>query len=156
MQTDHAVVKCFFTVCWPCGQNGSGAEDADAKGTEKTGGGWNTVCFHVYGTVALAFGKKKIDDTSSSVEITGSLKVGNVTAVKGVSVAKGITDDQEEGDRSRFYMLGEIDANSGKYHKTGYDDGITLKSFCDEFRNFASNKLKLFYSIDDIRRFSSK
>ena len=102
---------------------------------------------------ALAFGKKKIDDTSSSVEITGSLKVGNVTAVKGVSVAKGIADDQEEGDRSRFYMLGEIDANSGKYHKTGYDDGITLKSFCDEFRNFASNKLKLFYSIDDIRRF---
>ena len=86
-------------------------------------------------------------------EVSVNAEAGNVTAVKGVSVAKGIVDDQEEGDRSRFYMLGEIDANSGKYHKTGYDDGITLKSFCDEFRNFASNKLKLFYSIDDIRRF---
>ena len=61
-------------------------------------------------------------------------------------------EDEDEG-RSRFYMLCEIDANSAKLQRTSYDESITLKRFCEEFRNFACNKLKLYYSIDDIRRF---
>ena len=61
-------------------------------------------------------------------------------------------DDEDEG-RSRFYMLCEIDANSAKLQRTSYDESITLKRFCEEFRNFACNKLKLYYSIEDIRKF---
>ncbi len=73
------------------------------------------------------------------------------TAVEVVSTKKA-EEDEDEG-RSRFYMLCEIDANSAKYQRLSYDESITLKRFCEEFRNFACNKLKLYYSIDDIRRF---
>ena len=85
------------------------------------------------------------------VELPSDVNVNaTATAVKGKAVSSG--EDEEEG-RSRFYMLSELDANRGKFLKTGYDDGVTLKTLCEEFRNFASNKLKLYYSIDDIRRF---
>ena len=71
---------------------------------------------------------------------------------KGVSVNAANAGEEDDG-RSRFYMLCEIDANCAKYQKTTYDESVTLKRFCEEFRNFACNKLKLYYSIDDIRRF---
>ena len=71
---------------------------------------------------------------------------------KGVSVNAANAGEEDDG-RSRFYMLCEIDANRAKYQKTTYDESVTLKRFCEEFRNFACNKLKLYYSIDDIRRF---
>ena len=61
--------------------------------------------------------------------------------------------EEEESGKPRFYMLSEIDANRAKYIKAGYNEGITLKSLCEEFRNFACSRLKLYYSIDDIRRF---
>ena len=68
--------------------------------------------------------------------------------------AKGTADEEgEEESRSRFYMLSELDANKGRFVKTDYNNGITLKILCDEFRNFACSKLKLYYSIDDIRKF---
>lgn len=73
------------------------------------------------------------------------------TAIEVVKSKKN-EEDEDEG-RSRFYMLCEIDANSAKYQRMSYDESITLKRFCEEFRNFACNKLKLYYSIDDIRRF---
>ena len=63
-------------------------------------------------------------------------------------------DDEDDGEeRSRFYMLCEIDANKAKYSRASYNESITLKQFCEEFRNFACAQLKLFYNIDDIRRF---
>ena len=62
-------------------------------------------------------------------------------------------EDEEAEDRSRFYMLCEIDANSASYQRSSYDESITLKRFCEEFRNFACHELRLYYSIDDIRRF---
>ena len=82
-------------------------------------------------------------------KVSLSDKIALPVNVAGTSKA----DAEEEGERSRFYMLCEIDANRGKYQKTGYEEGITLRSFCEEFRNFACSKLKLYYSIEDIRRF---
>ena len=64
-----------------------------------------------------------------------------------------VEEDDEGEDRSRFYMLSELDANRGRFYKNDYNDGVTLKILCDEFRNFACSKLKLYYSIDDIRKF---
>jgi len=77
------------------------------------------------------------------------------TPIVGSPVAKADESEEEsEEGRSRFYMLTELDAESGKFQKeSGYDNNVTLKVFCDEFRKFASNKLQLYYSIDDIRRF---
>ena len=50
-------------------------------------------------------------------------------------------------------MLSEIDRNSEKYRRMIYEKGVTLESFCQDFRNYAANKLKLYYDIEDIRRF---
>ena len=55
----------------------------------------------------------------------------------------------------RFCMLSEIDRNSDKYKRMFYENGVTLESFCQDFRNYAANKLKLYYDIEDIRRFIS-
>ena len=54
---------------------------------------------------------------------------------------------------SRFCMLSRIDANKAKYKEKHYHSDITLKKFCDDFRNYASYKLNLYYNISDIRAF---
>ena len=58
----------------------------------------------------------------------------------------------EEG-KSRFYMLTKLDEERTKFRREKYDVNVTLKNFCESFRNFACSKLSLYYSIDDIRRF---
>ena len=69
------------------------------------------------------------------------------------------TDDESEGeeiienDNVRFDGLSRIDANRGKYRRLDYDENIGLKTFCERFRNYSANRLKLYYEIDDIRRF---
>jgi len=60
---------------------------------------------------------------------------------------------QETPTGERFCMLSEIDRNSGKYGRMFYEKGVTLESFCNDFRSYAANKLKLYYDIEDIRRF---
>jgi len=61
------------------------------------------------------------------------------------------TDEESEG-KSRFFMLSRID-EMGKGGKKEYDDEITLEEMCKEFRDYAASQLKLFYDIEDIRRF---
>ena len=53
----------------------------------------------------------------------------------------------------RFCMLSEIDKKKSEYGQSKYDSGITLEGLCENFRNYTANKLKLYYEIDDIRRF---
>ena len=62
-------------------------------------------------------------------------------------------DSDEEVVTDRFCMLSAIDRKKGGYGSAKYDKGVTLKDFCENFRNYAANRLKLFYDIDDIRRF---
>lgn len=64
---------------------------------------------------------------------------------------KGKKDATEGGNR--FPTLTGIDAESRKYMRDDYDDNITLKEMCESFRNFAAYKQKLYYDIQDIRRF---
>ena len=63
------------------------------------------------------------------------------------------TEEEERGER--FCMLSEIDRNSSSYGHSSYEKGITLESFCEDFRNYAASKLRLYYDIEDIRRFVS-
>ena len=57
-----------------------------------------------------------------------------------------------EGE-SRFYMLSQIDKEMRGYRHPKYNNDISLKEFCDKFREFSAGKLKLYYDIEDIRRF---
>ena len=58
-------------------------------------------------------------------------------------------------DEPRFFMLNELDAEMKIHHPPAYDCKITMAELCERFRSFAAGKLKLYYSIDDIRRFIS-
>ena len=63
-------------------------------------------------------------------------------------------EEATEGENdSRFYMLTQIDKRYETYKAPKYDKEITLKKLCDDFRAFSAGKLKLYYDIEDIRRF---
>ena len=65
------------------------------------------------------------------------------------------TEAEPEAPNERFCMLSAIDRNKEKYGHALYEKSITPESFCEDFRNFAASKLKLYYDIEDIRRFIS-
>ena len=54
---------------------------------------------------------------------------------------------------SRFCMLSEIDENIKEAAPIKYADEITLEQICHDFRNYAAKELKLYYEIEDIRKF---
>ena len=62
------------------------------------------------------------------------------------------TPAEDEGV-GRFCMLTRIDENRNRYGHDVYNRTVTLEKFCEDFRNYAASKLKLYYDIDDIRRF---
>ena len=74
----------------------------------------------------------------------------NVVAESVTSASKS-EDAEETGER--FCMLSEIDKKKHEYGHARYDTGITLEGLCENFRNYTANKMKLYYEIDDIRRF---
>ena len=96
--------------------------------------------------IALAVMFKEGSRENLEYKIVGDI---NATAVNGV--AKASAEDEVVGER--FCMLSEIERKKAKLERTDYEKNITLEDFCDNFRNYASNKLKLFYDISDIRRF---
>ena len=62
-------------------------------------------------------------------------------------------DSEETGER--FCMLCEIDEKRNTYGHREYDKVESLEELCEEFRNYAASKLRLYYDIEDIRRFVS-
>ena len=62
-------------------------------------------------------------------------------------------EKQQETGESRFYMLSGIDKEFEEPKQIEFNSEITLREFCEEFRNFACRQLKLYYDIQDIRRF---
>ncbi|MDE6850800.1 MAG: AAA family ATPase, partial [Clostridia bacterium] len=62
-------------------------------------------------------------------------------------------DEDVNTEGSRFYMLTQIDKEYESYVRPAYDDKIGLKELCEDFRNFSAGSLKLYYDIEDIRRF---
>ena len=78
----------------------------------------------------------------------GTVNTAQPTAAKEERAAEGVSGQ-------RFCMLSEIEKKKDSYGQASYDKDITLESLCDDFRNYAANKLKLYYDIADIRRFIS-
>ena len=66
----------------------------------------------------------------------------------------GEEDGGEEEERApRFCMLCRIDEDKTRFTQKSFDDGVSLRRFCDNFRDYAASELKLYYDISDIRRF---
>ena len=65
----------------------------------------------------------------------------------------GIKKDEEEEVTDRFCMLSEIEERRETYRRSGYDESVSLESFCESLRNYAASNLRLYYDIADIRRF---
>ena len=64
-----------------------------------------------------------------------------------------VPEINESGER--FCMLSAMDREKDKFKKHKYEQGVSLEYFCESFRNFAAYELKLYYDIEDIRRFVS-
>ncbi len=56
---------------------------------------------------------------------------------------------------SRFGSLSDIDAQMVSYTEPAHNESITLSEFCEGFRNYAANKLGLYYDMMTIRAFVS-
>lgn len=93
----------------------------------------------------ILFGKQKIETiepTAASVEYKPTEDSSDDSSPK-------------EEVRERFYMLNEIESRKSEYARANYDKNVTLEDFCNNFRDYAASRLKLYYDISDIRRFVS-
>ena len=93
---------------------------------------------------------QKDADIDSNLLVVGA-DGKDLTALGLPSTAEAPEEEEESGER--FCMLSEIDRNSTSYGHYSYGKGVDLESFCEDFRNYAASRLKLYYEIDDIRRF---
>lgn len=62
-------------------------------------------------------------------------------------------NEPQDETESRFYMLNELDKLDPNEGNELFVKNITLEKLCEDFRNFCSYKLHLYYDIKDIRRF---
>ena len=85
--------------------------------------------------IAVVFGKKKPEPAASDIP---------------APQAEAPAEDPAVG---RFCMLTRIEEDRHRYGHPRYDTAITLDRFCEDFRNYAAYQLKLYYDINDIRRF---
>ncbi len=103
---------------------------------------------------ALDEAKKSIDKKLDSFKNNLVFSAGPGAA--GVKAAARSADKSEEEVNeggSRFYMLTEIDKQYEDYTPPAYDNSLGLREICEIFRNFSAGTLKLYYDIEDIRRF---
>jgi hypothetical protein len=71
-----------------------------------------------------------------------------------IAAGGGKAEEKEEAaPTERFCMLSEIERKKQAYMRPGYDKNLTLEGLCNDLRNYAASKLKLYYDISDIRRF---
>ena len=115
--------------------------------------------------VILAFKRRSIyigggDDYAVALDDVAVPSIETPSKPVEVSETKQSKSDEEEdeeqievGEKKRFYKLSQIDEERGKYKREKYDENVTLKNFCDGFRNFACSRMRLYYDIADIRRF---
>ena len=66
---------------------------------------------------------------------------------------KQIETNADGRPTSRFSTLCKLDENRKNFKRASYDKHVTLQNLCENFRNYAARHLRLYYSIDDIRRF---
>ncbi len=105
---------------------------------------------------ALAGVKTAIEQLENKVNCVSAAAIPVATTTSAPIITSALNknkEEKEEGSSSRFYMLTEIDREYESYKRPEYDEEITLKELCEEFRNYSAGELKLYYDIEDIRRF---
>ena len=80
-------------------------------------------------------------------------KAKDAAAQKAMEAAKQNEADANAERAPRFCMLTQIDENRASYAERSFDDSVSLRRFCESFRDYAASELKLYYDISDIRRF---
>ena len=78
-----------------------------------------------------------------------------ITIVGDINAQAAPKEKEKEAEENgmRFCMLSEIEQNKDSYGHVRYDKNVTLEGFCNNFRDYAASRLKLYYDIEDIRRF---
>ena len=86
-----------------------------------------------------------------------AMKVSQLGLKPGESPVEEHNDEEpiDPSKESRFAKLTEIDEEYKNYRIKNYGDSFTLPELCENFRNFAASKLKLYYTIDMMRLFIS-
>lgn len=123
----------------------------------------------------LKFRKKTIEQESLLDEIAVlNNKVGTLVKEKeeilamkvsqlGLKPNESATEEVQEEPQTeeeintgiRFAKLNEIDQEYAKYKIKNYNNNFTLPELCENFRNFAASRLKLYYTTHMMRLFIS-
>ena len=61
--------------------------------------------------------------------------------------------EEEEEEGVRFHSLCQIDEDMKEYTAPAYQSIASLQYICNDFRNYAADRLGLYYEEDDIRKF---
>ncbi len=83
-----------------------------------------------------------------SKQLEGTVAAG--TAAAG-GTGEGGENAEVPGDGKRFFRLSAVDDKYTYYVPPEYDRSMTLKEICDDIRNFACSRSRLFYEIKIIR-----
>ena len=89
-------------------------------------------------------------DIKSVTATTADIEGGGIVATVGAGAS---VKSEGSGEKVRFDKLCRLDERKDSFKRDDYDDTVSLKAFCENFRAFCSNRLKLYYDIEDIRRF---
>ena len=98
--------------------------------------------------------KNVVDETAAPTGVKEVVKEPTIIKIETESTSKR-KEKEEQTDESRFFMLTQIDEKYKTYEAPNYINRIGLEELCNQFRNFMSYKLRLYYNISDIRRFIS-
>ena len=93
--------------------------------------------------ITIAVMLKESSKTPTAVKLDGVIRGGGEEKAK----------KEEEPVGQRFCMLSEIEGKKSSYLRLGYDKNLTLEGLCNDLRNYAASRLRLYYDISDIRRF---
>ena len=96
--------------------------------------------------LAIALMMKEASGAKNSA-INAVIQTDSITAEN----ATAAESTEERGER--FCMLSDIERRKETFRRAKYDESVTLESLCENLRNFAASRLRLYYDISDIRRF---
>ena len=113
------------------------------------------VLFIVLIFIVMKHEKKVGEAVEAASECIDELKDLPSTVVPEETIQSNNDQQVTEGSEPRFFMLNEIDEQMKYGDREQYEENITLEEICNRFREFAASKLKLYYSIEDIRKFIS-
>ena len=89
----------------------------------------------------------------NGVAVTGTQAKTSGTGSTASAEVEEKEDEEINESGGRFCKLCNLDEMRISLQRTSYDEHVTLRQFCENFRNYAASRLKLYYDIDDIRRF---